>query len=37
MSKVIQIAISENNGETMKNVDSVESITGKGLLYQMKP
>ena len=32
MSKVIQIAISENNGETMKNVDSVESITGKGLL-----
>tara|TARA_B100000029_G_scaffold307692_1_gene300454 strand:- start:1007 stop:1444 length:438 start_codon:yes stop_codon:yes gene_type:complete len=32
MSKVIQIAISENNGETMKNVDSVESIAGKGLL-----
>lgn len=32
MPKVIQIAISENNGKTMKNVDSVESIAGKGLL-----
>jgi len=32
MSKVIEIAISENSGKVMKNVDSVESIAGKGLL-----
>ena len=32
MPKVIEIAISENSGKVMKNVDSVESITGKGLL-----
>ena len=32
MPKVIEIAISENSGRVMKNVDSVESIAGKGLL-----
>ena len=32
MSKVIEIAISESSGKVMKNVDSVESIVGKGLL-----
>ena len=32
MPKVIEIAISENSGHIMKNVDSVESIAGKGLL-----
>tara|TARA_B100001013_G_C24260767_1_gene304855 strand:+ start:82 stop:522 length:441 start_codon:yes stop_codon:yes gene_type:complete len=32
MSQVIEIAISENSGKVMKNVDSVESIAGKGLL-----
>jgi MOSC domain-containing protein YiiM len=32
MSKVIEIAISENSGGTTKNVDSVESIADKGLL-----
>ena len=31
MSKVIEIAISENSGKIMKNVDSVESVVGKGL------
>ena len=32
MPKVIEIAISANSGKLMKNVDSVESIAGKGLL-----
>ena len=32
MSKVIEIAISENSGGTTKSVDSVESIAGKGLI-----
>ena len=32
MSKVIEIAISENSGGTTKNVNSVESIADKGLL-----
>ena len=32
MSKVIEIAISESSGRVMKNVYSVESIAGKGLL-----
>ena len=32
MSKVIEIAISESSGKVMKNVDSIESIAGKGLL-----
>ena len=32
MPKVIEIAISESSGKIMKNVDSVESIAGKGLL-----
>jgi len=32
MSKVIEISISENSGGITKNVDSVESIAGKGLL-----
>ena len=32
MPKVIEIAISESSGKTMKSVDSVESIAGKGLL-----
>ena len=32
MPKVIQIAISEKNGKMMKNVSSVETIAGKGLL-----
>ena len=32
MSKVIEIAISASSGKIMKNVDSVESIAGKGLL-----
>ena len=32
MSKVIEIAISESSGRVMKNVYSVESIVGKGLL-----
>ena len=32
MPKVIEIAISESSGRVMKNVDSVESIVGKGLL-----
>jgi len=32
MSKVIEIAISENFGKIMKNVNSVESIAGRGLL-----
>ena len=32
MSKVIAIAISESSGRVMKNVYSVESIAGKGLL-----
>ena len=32
MSKVIEIAISESLGRVMKNVYSVESIAGKGLL-----
>ena len=32
MSKVIEIAISENFGREMRKVDSVESIAGKGLL-----
>ena len=32
MPKVIEIAISENSGRVMKNVDSVESIAGRGLL-----
>ena len=32
MPKVIEIAISENSGKVMKNVHSVESIAGKGLL-----
>jgi len=32
MSKVIEIAISENFGKIMKNVHSVESIAGRGLL-----
>ena len=32
MSKVIEIAISENFGKIMKSVDCVESISGKGLL-----
>ena len=32
MSKVIEIAISESPGRVMKNVYSVESIVGKGLL-----
>ena len=32
MPKVIEIAISENSGKVMINVDSVESIAGKGLV-----
>tara|TARA_B100001123_G_C15168353_1_gene970328 strand:+ start:732 stop:1178 length:447 start_codon:yes stop_codon:yes gene_type:complete len=32
MPKVIEIAISESSGRVMKNVDSVESIAGRGLL-----
>ena len=32
MAKVIEIAISENFGKIMKNVNSVESIAGRGLL-----
>ena len=32
MSKVIEIAISESPGRVMKNVYSVESVAGKGLL-----
>ena len=32
MPKVIEIAISESSGNIMKNVDSVESVAGKGLL-----
>ena len=32
MSKVIEIAISENSGKVMKSVNSVESVAGKGLL-----
>ena len=32
MPKVIEIAISESSGRVMKNVYSVESIAGKGLL-----
>ena len=32
MPKVIEIAISESSGKVMKNVDSVESIAGKGLI-----
>ena len=32
MPKVIEIAISENSGRVMKNVDNVESIAGKGLV-----
>ena len=32
MPKVIEIAISASSGKIMKNVDSVESIAGKGLL-----
>ena len=32
MPKVIEIAISESSGKAMKNVDSIESIAGKGLL-----
>ena len=32
MPKVIEIAISESSGRMMKNVDSVESIAGRGLL-----
>ena len=32
MPKVIEIAISESSGKVMKNVDSVESIAGKGLV-----
>ena len=32
MSKVIEIAISKNFGKIMKNVHSVESIAGRGLL-----
>ena len=32
MPKVIEIAISENSGKVMKNVHSVESIAGKGLV-----
>ena len=32
MAKVIEIAISENSGKVMINVDSVESIAGKGLV-----
>ena len=32
MPKVIEIAISESSGRVMKNVDSVESFAGKGLL-----
>ena len=32
MSKVIEIAISESSGRVMKNVYSVESVAGKGLL-----
>ncbi len=32
MPKVVEIAISESSKKVMKNVDSVESIAGKGLL-----
>ena len=32
MPKVIEIAISKGSGSVMKNVDSIESIAGKGLL-----
>ena len=32
MAKVIEIAVSQNSGKVMKNVESVESIAGKGLL-----
>ena len=32
MPKVIEIAISESSGRVMKNVDTVESIAGRGLL-----
>ena len=32
MSKIIEIAISESPGRVMKNVYSVESVAGKGLL-----
>jgi MOSC domain-containing protein YiiM len=32
MPKVIEIAISENAGKVTKNVDSVKSIAGKGLI-----
>ena len=32
MPKVIEIAISENAGKITKNVDSVKSIAGKGLI-----
>ena len=32
MSKVIEIAISENSHGIMKNVDTVETVAGKGLI-----
>ena len=32
MSKVIEIAISESSGQIMKNVNSIKSIAGRGLL-----
>ena len=32
MPKVIEIAISANSGKLIKNVDSVESIAGKGII-----
>ena len=32
MPKVIEIAVSENHGKSMKSVSSIESIAGKGLL-----
>ena len=32
MSKVIEIAISENSHGIMKNVDTVETVAGKGLV-----
>ena len=32
MSKVIEIAISENSHGIMKNVDTIELVAGKGLI-----
>ena len=36
MSKVIEIAISENSHGIMKNVDTVETVAGKGLVNDRK-